>query len=267
MKYFLTAVTVLFFACNTTKHAATSPEAAMPKNISLNGKLFTALFEQRAAEYRALCLQGYNAARMRIDTYAAQSSKPKAMITDIDETILDNSAYAVHQAWQGKEYIVPDWYDWTDRAAADTMPGAAAFLKYAQSKNVEIFYVTNRETRERPGTLRNLQRFNLPYADESHLLTRRTGSSKEDRRMEVMQSHEVILLMGDNLADFSTLFDKKIEEERRANVDALSSEFGRKFIFFPNPNYGDWETSLYKYNYKLTQPQKDSVLRSVLKTY
>ena len=267
MKYLFLAATVLFFACNTTKHSTTGAEAAMPKNISLNGKLFSSLFQQRAGEYRALCLQGYNAARMRIDSYVAQSSKPKALITDIDETILDNSAYAVHQAFLGKEYIAADWYDWTAKGAADTMPGAAAFLRFAQSKNMEIFYVTNRETKERAGTLSNLQRFNLPNADDAHLLTRRTSSSKEDRRVDVMQNHELVLLMGDNLADLSALFDKKSEAERKANVDALSSEFGRKFIVFPNPNYGDWESSLYKYNYKLTQAQKDSVMRSVLRTY
>ena len=82
-----------------------------------------------------------------------------------------------------------------------------------------------------------------------------------------MQGHEVILLMGDNLADFSSLYDKKTEEERRLNTDILSAEFGKKFIVFPNVNYGDWESSLYNYNYKLTQGQKDSVLRSVLKSY
>ena len=267
MKYIFTAITILLFACNTTKQSGSSPGVVAPKNVSLNGKLFTALFQQRAAEYRALCLQGYNAARMRIEGYNAQSSKPKALITDIDETILDNSAYAVHQAWQGKEYTAADWYDWTAKAAADTMPGVGAFLKYAQSKSIEIFYVTNRETRERAGTLSNLQRFNLPNADEAHLLTRRSPSSKEDRRMEIMQNHEVVLLMGDNLADFSTLFDKKNEAERKANVDASADLFGKKFIVFPNPNYGDWESSFYKFNYKLSQAQKDSVMRSELRSY
>ena len=82
-----------------------------------------------------------------------------------------------------------------------------------------------------------------------------------------MKNYEVLLLMGDNLADFSSLFDKKTEEERKINTDISAGEFGKKFIVFPNVNYGDWESSLYKYNYKLTQAQKDSVIRSVLKGY
>jgi 5'-nucleotidase (lipoprotein e(P4) family) len=265
MRYLFIA-SVFLLACNGPKHL-TGNTVVAPQNISLNGKLFSSLFQQRAAEYRALCLQGYNAARTRMDNYTAQSAKPKAIITDIDETILDNSPYAVHQAWKGIEYMSADWYDWTDRSAADTMPGAASLLKYAASKNIVIFYITNREERERAATLKNLQRFNLPNADEVHLLTRQNGSSKEARRQQVMQNYEVELLMGDNLADLSALFDHKTEEERKANVDAVSSQFGTKFIIFPNPNYGDWESSLYKYNYKLTQAQKDSVMRSVLRTY
>lgn len=268
MKFFLLTCTVFFVACSSTKQIPVIPiPNTLPQNISLNGKLFSALFHQRAAEYRALCLQGYNIARMRMDNYVPLSDKPKVIITDIDETIFDNSPYAVHQAYLGKEYIVPDWYTWTDMAAADTMPGAAALLQYAAAKNIEVFYVTNREERERASTTANLKHFNLPFADDAHLVMKQTGSSKEARRQKIMASYEVVVLMGDNLADFNALFDKKTEAERRNNVDQLSAEFGKKFIVFPNPNYGDWESSMYKYNYQLSQGQKDSVMRSVLKSY
>ena len=266
MKYFSLISVVFFFACSSSRPIPAT-DNALPMNTSLNGKLFSSLFHQRAAEYRALCLQGYNIARMRIDNFSAQTVKTKAIITDIDETILDNSPYAVHQAYKGKEYESPSWYEWTEKAAADTMPGAASLLKYAASKNIEIFYITNRDERERTATLKNLQRFNLPNADESHLLTKQSASSKEARRQQVMKDYEVLLLMGDNLADFSILFDKKTEAERKFNTDLYSGEFGKKFIVFPNANYGDWESSLYKYNYKLTQGQKDSVMKGVLKTY
>jgi 5'-nucleotidase (lipoprotein e(P4) family) len=266
-KNIIAATIILLASCSDTKNIAKNNQATTPQNVSLNGKLFSSMFQQRAAEYRALCIQGYNVARMRIDTYIAQSSKPKAIITDIDETILDNSPYAVHQAYNGSEYTAPTWYEWTDKSAADTMPGAAAFLHYAASKNIEIIYITNREDRERASTLKNLQNFNLPNADEKHLYTKSTTSSKEARRQTVLQQYEIVLLMGDNLADLHVLFDKKTETERKNNVDALSAEFGKKLIIFPNVNYGDWESSLYKYNYKLTQAQKDSVLKSVLKGY
>ena len=275
-KYSVLALLVVAFSCKNTKEiatksVATKPDAiipvTMPQNVSLNGKLFSALFQQRAAEYRALCLQGYNIAKMRVDGYVAQTEKPKAIITDIDETILDNSPYAVHQAYQGLEYISSSWYEWTDKSSADTMPGAASFLKYLASKNIQVFYITNREDRERASTLKNLQRFGLPNADEIHLYTKLGTSSKEARRQQVMDRYEVILLMGDNLADLNVLFDKKTEEDRKKNTDILAADFGKMFIVFPNANYGDWESSMYKYNYNLTQMQKDSVIQGGLKGY
>ncbi|NOU38133.1 MAG: 5'-nucleotidase, lipoprotein e(P4) family [Ferruginibacter sp.] len=268
MKYiFLLFGALSLQACKTTKSSSATNQSLMPQNVSLNGKLFTAMFQQRAAEYRALCLQGYNIARLQIDNYVATTTKPKALITDIDETILDNSPYAVHQAYLGKEYEPASWYQWTDKAIADTMPGAASFLNYAASKNIEIIYITNREERERASTLKNLQYFGLPNANEAHLFTKTNTSSKEPRRQQVMQQFEIVLLMGDNLADLSVLFDKKNETERKANTDLLANQFGKKLIVFPNANYGDWENSLYKFNYKLSQTQKDSVLKSVLINY
>lgn len=263
-KYLLIAV--LFTACKTSQNQRSAATYEV-KDYSIAGKMFTSMYMQKAAEYRALCYQAYNIARWRIDNYAPVTNLPKAIITDIDETILDNSPYAVKQVLSGKEYELPSWQQWTSLAKADTMPGAAAFLQYAASKGVEIFYVTNRETAERAGTLANLQKFSLPNADEAHLFTRQNVSSKEERRKYIMKTKEVVLLMGDNLADFSSLFDKKPYDERRANADAIAAEFGKKFIVFPNPNYGDWEGALYKYNYKYTQSQKDSVMKSTLLSY
>ncbi|MBK8711913.1 MAG: 5'-nucleotidase, lipoprotein e(P4) family [Niastella sp.] len=254
-------------ACKETKMMGTSNAATLPANISLNGKLFTSLFQQKAAEYRALCLQAYNIARYRIENYKPKTNKKLAIITDIDETLLDNSPYAVHQAYQGKEFDPASWYTWTSKADADTMPGAGSFLHYCASKNVEVFYITNRDEKERENTILNLKKFGLPYADGIHMLTKQTSSAKEPRRQYVMQDHEVILLMGDNLSDFSSLFDKKNMQDRSSQVTIFSAEFGDRFIVLPNANYGDWEGSLYHYKYNYNQAQKDSIMKSVLKSY
>jgi len=251
-------------ACTTTKQTTTTQPGSF---LIINGKLFASAFQQKASEYKALCLQAYNIARVRVDQYTqVASSKPKAVITDIDETVLDNSAYQVHQGLQGKDYETASWYEWTSRAAADTVPGAPSFLKYAASKGITIFYVTNREERERPGTLQNLLKFNLPNADNSHLLLRQNVSSKEERRQKIMADYDVVLLIGDNLADFTTSFDKKTWEERDENTAQRAAQFGDRFIVLPNPVYGDWESALYNYN-RYTQAQKDSAIRTSLRSY
>ncbi|MGZ8544389.1 MAG: 5'-nucleotidase, lipoprotein e(P4) family, partial [Flavisolibacter sp.] len=157
--------------------------------------------------------------------------------------------------------------DWTSRGIADTVPGAPHFLHYAASKGVTIFYITNRNEEERAGTLKNLQRFNLPNADNAHLILKTGISSKEPRRQEIMKNYDVVLLMGDNLADFSELYDKRTVEDRNLVTRQLAAEFGHRFIMLPNPVYGDWESALYQYNSKLTMAQKDSIIRKTVKGY
>src|SRR4051812_47191380 len=111
MKQFLTAFVFIAISCSSTKKSALAPTGSQP--LQVNGKLFASVYQQRADEYRALCFQAYNLARLRLDEFAATSTRPRAIITDIDETVLDNSPYAVHQALQGKDYEAASWYEWT----------------------------------------------------------------------------------------------------------------------------------------------------------
>lgn len=237
-------------------------------DITVDGKLFATAYQQRAAEYRALCLQAFNIAHRRVDEIIkTQTEKPKAIITDIDETILDNSVYEARQALHGKDYESKSWIEWTAMSNADTVPGAANFLKYAASKGLEIFYVTNRNEKERDATLKNLKKYNLPNSDNNHLFPKQKESSKEMRRQTISTTHTIVMLIGDNLADLSSIFDRKNTDERLQAVNVISADFGDKFIVLPNPVYGDWESALYNYNYSLTVAQKDSALKASLHAY
>jgi 5'-nucleotidase (lipoprotein e(P4) family) len=264
MKKILFVFIILLAACTVNK-----PTVTIPGNSNvIGGKLFTALYHQRAAEYKALCFQSYNIAREKLNAeLARQHSKPLAIITDIDETVLDNSAYAVHRALENKDYETASWLDWTSRGIADTVPGALSFLQYAATKGVSVFYITNRDEKERTGTMKNLVRFNFPNTTDANLILKQTTSGKESRRQQVMQNYDVVLLLGDNLSDFSSLFDKQSYEKRNEAATQLFNQFGNRFIVLPNPNYGDWETALYKYNNNLTAQQKDSALKSWSKSY
>ncbi|REA55971.1 5'-nucleotidase, lipoprotein e(P4) family [Dyadobacter luteus] len=237
-------------------------------NITTHGKLFASLFQQRSGEYRALCFQAYNLAQLRLDqTLSGTHTKPLAIVTDIDETVLDNSPYDVKQSLAGKDYEQKSWEEWTSLAKADTIPGALSFFKYAASKGVRIFYLTNRAESERKGTLENLKIKGFPDATSEQLILKSDVSSKELRRQSIAERYEIALLIGDNLGDFSQLFDKKPEGERNSNVAGVAGDFGKKFIVLPNPVYGDWENTLYQFKYDLKKAQKDSVIRSLLKSY
>lgn len=255
---------LLVTACSPKVHKT----GTSAPNMVADGKLWSSLFQQKSAEYQALCLQAFNIARLRVDqALQQQHNKPLAIITDIDETFLDNSPYAVHRALQGKDYSPETWNQWTAKGIADTLTGGLAFFKYAAAKNITIFYITNRDEQERAGTLANLQRFGFPNADNQHLILRQGSSSKESRRQQVANTHEIILLMGDNLSDFSMLFDKQTTAQRAANVQQLKNEFGKKFIVLPNANYGGWEDAIYGNSHNLTPAQKDSAIKANLKGY
>jgi 5'-nucleotidase (lipoprotein e(P4) family) len=260
--------TLLVFAVSGSMAQKLNVPGVPTGAVVIDGKMFTTVYQQKSAEYRALCFQAFNIAHRRVDEIIlTKTVKPKTIITDIDETILNNSPYEAHQTLQGKDYESASWYEWTSMIQADTVPGSLAFLKYASSKGLEIFYVTNRSERERDVTLKNLQKFNFPNSDSAHLFPLQSSSSKEERRKSIAATHTIVMLLGDNLGDFSFLFDKKNIDERLRNVNSVATEFGSRFIILPNPVYGDWESSLYNYNYSLSQAQKDSVIRASLITY
>ena len=176
-------------------------------------------------------------------------------------------SWTIHQALKGKDYEPTTWTEWTAMGNADTLAGSFSFFNYTASRGIEIFYITNREEKERAGTLENLRRFHFPFADDAHLVMRKEESSKEARRLQIAERYEIILLLGENLADFSALFDKKDESQRTANVLRYSAEFGKRFIILPNANYGGWEDAIYLNQRNWTGAQKDSLMRSGFKNY
>ena len=259
---------LLFSASCSIAPRVSITTTTLSNSLVIDGKTFATAYQQRAAEYKALCYQAYNIAHDRIaQMNHGNSPKPKAIMTDIDETILNNSPYQAHQLLEGKDYDPTSWVEWTSKGAADTVPGALRFLKYAAANGIEVFYVTNRGENEREGTLSNLKKFDFPNADNAHLLLKGNTSSKEPRKNSIAENRTIVMLMGDNMNDFSYLFEKKTSDERDKVADDFSAEFGKLFIVLPNPVYGDWESSLYHYNYSLSPAQKDSVIKGSLYSY
>ncbi|RYG19812.1 MAG: 5'-nucleotidase, lipoprotein e(P4) family, partial [Chitinophagaceae bacterium] len=163
-------------------------------------------------------------------------------------------------------FELADWAKWTAMGAADTVPGALNFLKFAASKKVETFYITNRDEADYAGTLKNFQKFGFPNADAAHLLVKTTASSdKEPRRQKVLEKYNVLLLCGDNLSDFSNVFYREGKDTKQ-QVDAVQQLFGKKFIVLPNPMYGDWEKPLYT-GEKLSEADKAKQRLERLKSF
>ncbi len=210
-----------------------------------DGLLMATLFVQQSAEYKALCYQAYHTAKFRLDEKleAYQGSKKLAVVVDIDETVLDNSPFTAKSIIENTDYP-KYWDEWCNKAQAKSIPGALDFLKYAESKGVETFYISNRKAHLTAATLKNLQNNGFPFADSLHLFLRTAESNKQARRDIVKEKHDILLYCGDALGDFDSGFDSHDTGSRNALVVDLLNDFGEDYIVLPGPTYGTWMNSL-----------------------
>jgi 5'-nucleotidase (lipoprotein e(P4) family) len=238
--------------------------------MDLNEQLVMAtLWMQTSAEYRALCYQTFNLAKLNLQAFLSyyKGEKPVAVIVDADETVIDNSAYEAFLIGNDFGYSSKTWTPWMAAAQAEAIPGALEFLTYAKDQGVEIFYVTNRKMVGYEGTAKNLAALGFPDVDQKHLLLRTDTSDKQARRDIVLAEYEVAFLMGDNLNDFESVFAKKSVAERFSAVDERKAKWGSKFIVLPNPTYGEWEGAVYNYNWGASAAEKDKMRKELLKRW
>lgn len=211
------------------------------------------IYQQRAAEYRALCYQAYNIGIMKVDEAIRNQHvsnlhtfKKLAVVTDLDETALDNSGFAVRCYNEGHLYTSTSWAKWCADAVADSVPGSVSFFRYADKKGFDIFYISNRDTSTLEKTMENMKRLGFPQVSREHFkLKAGKNSSKEERRKQVEKDHKIVALFGDNLLDMDAAFDGAPEAARRRAADSLRNIWGSRYIVLPNATYGDWENALY----------------------
>ena len=242
MRFLVPVVALLACAC-------TSTTICNPGDSILNATLYM----QSSAEYRAAALQTYATARRALDAALADpaaAAQPPAIILDLDETALDNARYAARSVRKGKTFqFDDDWSAWVSESAADAVPGAREFLVYAHSRGVTPFYITNRTTDMEAATRLNLEKAGFPLsASQDTLLVRGERPEwntfdKTPRRDFVAAQYRVLLLLGDDLNDFTSASGKSVAD-RAAIVDNAASSWGTRWIIVPNPIYGSWESAV-----------------------
>jgi 5'-nucleotidase (lipoprotein e(P4) family) len=223
------------------------------------------LYMQKAAEYRALAYQAFNLARWQLDADfdkknlkklpKPERKRPRAVVVDIDETVLDNSPAQAYGIRNNIAFNSKDWYAWGEMRKAKAIPGAVDFLNFAVSKGVKVYYISNRDEVQKQATIDNLKAVGFSDVSVENVMMRQTESTKEPRRTAVAEKYRIVLLVGDNLDDFSNVFERKSIADRFAEVEKARSEWGRRFIVLPNAMYGTWENAVYNYE-RLTEAQK-----------
>ncbi len=264
---FIVGILILSSCSKTKQTVSEKTETSETKGIKEHTSL-SVLWQQNAAEYKALCHQAYNIATMKLKEMKLEKNVKYAIVTDIDETVLDNSPYSAMQIKKDIDFNRKDWITWGKKEQAKALPGAIDFFKFAHSLGFSVFYISNRWDAQLPETLNNLKKLQLPNIDAKHVFLKKETSAKQKRRNRVLENYEIVMYLGDNLSDFSAQFDLQGTVQRHKIVDSLRNDFGSKFIVFPNPMYGDWESKgIYENNRSWTNSQKDSIRKSKLREY
>lgn len=229
--------------------------------------IYATIWYHNSPEMKALYYQGFNIAGERLkQIIKTKTAKPKAVVVDIDETMLNNSPFQAQEIIDNKEFSSEYWNEWSQLARAEATPGAVEFSKLCDSLGIPIFYISNRKVNEFDATLRNLDSLGFAYAKPEFIMLRENESSKKARREKVMENYEIVLLIGDNLNDFSEVFEDRSNNWGIPTVEEFKKEFGNRFIILPNPMYGAWEKNIYPYR-GMQPAQLDSARRSVLKGF
>ena len=242
--------------------------------------IMSVLYQQTAAERLAGSLQTFRSAKQALDNALADSSwsalpgqdvqdKRPAIIVDVDETVLDNTAYEARMILDGTKY--PEgWVNWGKEAVATEVPGAKDFLNYADSKGVTIFYVTNRVIELKESTKKNLTKLDIPLDQDIDTVLMRGennwDSNKGPRRELIGEKYRVLLIVGDNLGDFVDAKDNNLSpKQRKEIVRAYSDYWGVKWFMIQNIAYGDWEGALYNFDYSLSPDEVNNARLENLK--
>lgn len=257
--FFATLFSIYFAASAGAQQAQPAPSADLDYQIG------AILYQQKAAEYRALTYQAFNLARWQLDADfdkknvkklpKADRKMPRAIVVDIDETVLDNSPANALGVKFRKHFNISDWYVWGEMRKAKPVPGAVDFLNYAVSKGVKIFYVSNRDEVQKQATIDNLKSAGFVDITPENVELRQKDSTKEPRRLAIAAKYRIVMLLGDNLDDFSNVFERKSVIERFSEADKARELWGKRFIVLPNAMYGTWESAIYNYE-RLTETQK-----------
>ncbi len=247
---------------------AVGNNSAAPPTAAANPKLAGMQYLYGSAEADAISRQAWNA----LVTYAADrvrrpqsdsvvlaqgasldtprfvpcADKRPAAVFDVDETVLQNLGFEYDDlnGRLGRDFNTR-WRAWeqSDGHAVLPTPGAAAAIADLRTMGVTVIFNTNRD--DPAGAARVIDAAGLGPAVHGDTLFVRTdtatGDNKDARRWQIAQRYCVIAMGGDQLGDFSDLFNTPASvADRRTRADAprIAALWGRGWFVFPNPVYG-----------------------------
>ena len=245
------------------------------------------LFTQRSAEWCALYLQAFALAELRLlvevqrRTQARMPAESLYVVSDLDETLLDNSAYNAWILQTGRDFHDDTWSQWCQQRQALATPGAVDFAKFVVEHGARLVYVSSRFDRDREATADNLRELGFPLPDFSsdpnltHLflsgMPLQGKPSKKREQFAWLEQRfggEPMLWLGDNLSDHHPeLYSSRVDgEQRRVRVLEKDYRWGHQWIVFPNAIYGSWRQALGKADEEPAAPFQPQPVRPALES-
>jgi len=187
-------------------------------------------------------------ATLRNPRFVPCGRKPLAVVLDVDETTLLNVGYEYDQAAQNRAYDPKRWSDWerTGISATQEVPGVFTAIKAIRDAGIKVIFISNRSLENVAKTELALDEFSLgPARHLKELFVTGDapgGSAKDPRRAMIASRYCVVAMAGDQLGDFSDLFnssDAQVPARRSAAMAwHVSQLWGNGWFVLPNPVYG-----------------------------
>jgi len=238
------------------------------QEVAPNDLLLATLWTQRSVEYKANALTVFALARIRLDEALSDKSwtaapveqkgnfanLPPAVVLDVDETLLDNSLYQVWMMKNNQTFSTKTWNEFCAAQVSLAIPGAVDFTKYADSKGVKVFYITNRDASTEKDTRANMEKLGFPMGGNVDTFMmqgeqKEWGSAKGTRRAVVAKDYRILLNMGDNFGDFDDRY-RTSEIDRMKAFESDQAYWGKQWLMIANPTYGSFDSATYGHDFK-----------------
>jgi 5'-nucleotidase (lipoprotein e(P4) family) len=187
-------------------------------------------------------------ATLAMPRFVPCAGRPPAAVFDVDETVLLNLGFeydVLARHHSGFDDARWDRWEKTGAAAVAPTPGAKEAIDSLRAMGVTVIFNTNRFAANAVRTARAITGAGLGPAVHGETLflagDDATGSHKDGRRQRIAARWCVIAMGGDQLGDFSDLFNAiPNPADRRAAIAApgIADMWGRGWFVLPNPVYG-----------------------------
>ena len=226
-----------------------------------------------SADYAAITRQVYAVATRDLSRFVADTTwsampgqtdaaeLPPAVILDVDETVINNVNFQVRFE---RPFTDRKLEMWDREHVAEPVPGVVEFIAAARAAGVEVFFMTNRPCEQYPGetdacpqkqtVIDGIRELGIDVEPEFVMLALEqpgwTGE-KLGRRQLIAEKYRVIMVIGDNFADFVACArnsyyppctEPATRASRLADLEKYGDYWGNGWYILPGPMHGSWTT-------------------------